>query len=235
MADPPSLPPHENRLAFLGELAAGLAHEIKNPLSTIRMNLELLKEDWKGAKAEKEIRTLRKIDLLGREVRRLEEIVQSFLKFARGLDLKLVRLNLSTVVAEVLEFSQPELERKSIRLRSSLDPALPDALADANQVKQALLNVIVNAEQAMEKGGELIVRTRSEGGEVAIDVADTGSGIAPEVLSRIFQPYFSTKKGGTGLGLSTTRRIVEEHGGRITVTSDPGRGTQVTLRFPLAG
>jgi signal transduction histidine kinase len=226
--------PPENRLAFLGELAAGLAHEIKNPLSTIRMNLELLREDWKGASGEREKKTLRKFHLLEREVRRLEEIVESFLRFSRGLDLKLVRSNLNPVVSEVLELIEPELARKSIQLRSALDPAAPDALVDTNQLKQALVNVIVNAEQAMERGGDLIVRTKREDGETVIDVIDTGSGIAPEALPRIFQPYFSTKKGGTGLGLPMTRRIVEEHGGRITVASEPGRGTQVTMRFPAA-
>lgn len=228
-------PPPENRLALLGELAAGLAHEIKNPLSTIRMNLEMLREDWKGASGPREVKALRKFDLLEREVRRLEEIVQSFLRFSRGLDLKLVRASLNPVVAEVLELALPELEKKSIRLRSALEPALPDALFDPNQVKQALVNVIVNAEQAMERGGELIVRTKTLEGDVAIDVIDTGCGIAPESLPRVFQPYYSTKKGGTGLGLPMTRRIVEEHGGRITIASEPGRGTQVTLRFPPAG
>src|SRR5262245_39878758 len=143
MKDERAEPAAQNRLAFLGELAGGLAHEIKNPLSTMRVNLQLLKEDWKTAGAPREVRALRKVEVLEREVKRLEEIVESFLRYARGFDLKRRPLCLNDVVDEVLEFVEPGLEAKGIRLRKWLDPSLPKGEFDPNLVKQALVNLIV--------------------------------------------------------------------------------------------
>ncbi|MBI1852290.1 MAG: two-component sensor histidine kinase [Planctomycetes bacterium] len=225
-----------SRLEFLGSLAAGLAHEIKNPLSTMTINLQLMKEDWQDSKSPREKKTLAKIEVLQREVKRLEEVLNDFLRFARGPKLRLRDVDLNAVIREMIDFIAPEAARRHVRVQCAFDETIGPVRLDRNLVKQALLNVILNAQQAMEEaGGELIVTTRCEGSRARIDVIDTGAGIAPENLPKIFQVYYSTKRTGTGLGLPTARRYVEEHDGAIDVQSEVGRGTQVTITLPRAG
>ncbi len=225
-----------SRLELLGSLAAGLAHEIKNPLSTMTLNLQLLKEDWADAQSPRDKKTLAKIDVLQKEVKRLEEILNDFLRFARGPKLAVREADLNAVVEEMLDFVMPETVRQGVHVRCVLDDTLPPVRFDRNVFKQALLNVFLNAQQAMEgSGGELMVTTRREQSSVRIDVVDTGCGIPTQDLERIFQVYYSTKKTGTGLGLPTARRMIEDHDGAIEVASEVGRGTQVTIRLPIAG
>lgn len=226
----------KDRLAELGTLAGGLAHEIKNPLSTIALNLSLLREDWADGETTKEKRALKKIALLEREVQRLETIVNDFLRFAKGKELRLEACDLDRVVQEVVDFIEPEAKRAGVQIRSLFAPNLPKVALDRDAFRQALLNLFVNAREAMPKGGELLLRTSVAGdakaSEVQLEVTDTGQGMAPEVLEHCFDIYYSTKRGGTGLGLPTVRRIVEAHGGEISVQSDAGRGTRFLLRFP---
>jgi signal transduction histidine kinase len=222
----------ENQLAYLGELAGGLAHEIKNPLSTLKINFRLLRDESRGGDDPRTLRTLRRLETCEREVERLERIVNDFLRFARPRELKLEPTRLNDVVEETLYFLEPEFRQHGIQLRRLFTPDLPFCPMERSLFQQALLNVLVNARQAMEgRGGELMVRTLLEGDFLALDVIDTGEGIPPDRLPRIFQPYFSTKQGGTGLGLPTARRIIEDHGGTITVTSEPGKGTAVRVRL----
>lgn len=226
----------KDRLAELGTLAGGLAHEIKNPLSTIALNLALLREDWEKGETPKEKRTLKKIALLEREVQRLEAIVNDFLRFAKGKEMKLDPCDLNRVVQEVVDFIEPEAKRVGVQIRSLFASDLPQVALDRDVFRQALLNLFVNARDAMPKGGELLLRTQRGKNprepEVWLEVTDTGVGMAPEVLEHCFDIYYSTKRGGTGLGLPTVRRIVEAHNGEISVQSEPGRGTQFLLRFP---
>lgn len=224
-------------MAYLGTLASGLAHEIRNPLSTMKVNLELLREDLQRKSEDAKDRARRRVETLEGAVRRLEDILDDFLKFARGFDLTPVPTDLNALVDEVVVFVEPEMRRHSIDLRTAYDVHAPRVAVDRKYLQQALLNLVLNARQAIEatgRGGQIFVTTNQSRGHAAINVTDTGPGIAPEVLPRIFDAFFSTKKGGTGLGLPTSRRIVEEHGGKLSVESEPGKGTSFTITLPLA-
>lgn len=224
---------NSERLAFIGTLAGGLAHEIKNPLSTLNINLQLLKEDMQGETGEDNKKGYLKIQALQKEVQRLEEILNDFLRFARGQKLELRDRDINDIVDEVVDFITPEMKQKDIRILKSYDAHIPLCRVDSNLIKQALLNVIINAEQAMGNGGELMIRTSRNKKYVQIDITDTGTGIPKDIIDKIFQVYFSTKKTGTGLGLPTTKRIVEEHKGTILVQSEEGKGTNFSIKLPL--
>jgi signal transduction histidine kinase len=244
----PSQPAREERrdsaLRLLSRLAGGLAHEIKNPLSTMAINLALLQEEWERAAqarnpsspepTPREQRSLKRIRTLQREVERLEQVLEQFLHFAKGGEIDRKPEDIGRIVRELLEFVEPENAQAGIRAHTDLAVGLPLVLADEAQVKQALLNILINARQAMPDGGELLVRVRRAGKDVEITITDTGIGMTPEQIERCFEPYWSDKQGGTGLGLSTSRRIVEEHGGSIQVLSERGRGTAFTIFLPLA-
>lgn len=229
---------------FLARLAGGLAHEIKNPLSTMSINLALLQEEWERAgvarnpdapePTPREQRSMKRVRTLQREVTRLEHILEEFLTYARRGAINRRPEDLGRIVRELLEFVEPEDEQCGIRHHVDLPMGLPLVLVDEAQVKQAFLNLFVNARQAMADGGELLVRARRVGTQVEVTVTDTGPGMPPEKLERCFDEYWSDKKGGTGLGLSTARRIIEEHGGTIEVLSDVGRGTSFSVTLPLA-
>jgi signal transduction histidine kinase len=227
------------RLAELGSMTAGLAHEIKNPLSTIGLNAQLLREavaDLAGDESER-ARLTRRVDGLRREAERLTGILSDFLEYAGELKLEPVETDLNTLVEELADFYSPQAEQNGVRVRIELHPEPVRASTDAPHLKQALLNLMINAVQAMSGRGpdghrnELIVRVSAEP-TPSVHIIDTGPGISAEALERIFHPYFSTKAGGTGLGLPTTRRIIEAHGGTIDVHSEPGTGTDFTIRLP---
>ncbi len=224
---------NSERLAFFGTLAGGLAHEIKNPLSTMNINLQLLKEDIQSMVGDNSKRASHKIQALQREAQRLEEILNDFLRFARGQKLELKTEDMNEVLDEVVDFVTPKLKQKNILMLKSYDAYLPLCRVDKNLIKQAILNVIINAEQAMAHGGELMVRTARDKKYIQIDITDTGTGIPKDNVDKIFQIYFSTKKTGTGLGLPTTKRIIEEHKGTIAVQSEEGKGTNFSIRLPI--
>jgi signal transduction histidine kinase len=219
----------DEQVALVGTIASGIAHEIRNPLSTLRMNLQLLREDWADPITEREQKGKKRIDVLLRETARLETVVQDFVRFAAGHALKLERTDLNTLAAELLDFLGPQAERSRIRLVRDFSRALPLVDVDVALFRQSLLNLLVNAQQAMPAGGEIRLRTWEDGPQVKIEVSDTGPGIAPENLERIFNLYFSTKPGGTGLGLPMVKKIIEEHGGAVDVRSEPGKGAAFTL------
>jgi len=221
------------RLAYVGALASGLAHEVKNPLSTLRLNLQLLEEELGDGPDQGSARMRRRVENLSREVERLNEVLNDYLRFARQHQLRLEEASLNDVLDELLEFVRPEALRHRVEVRSDLGPDVPTSMVDVNRMKQALLNLIVNAFEAMEGGGELMVQTSVDGETITIRITDTGSGIPPEELDNIFRVYYSTKKTGTGLGLPTARRIIQEHGGELSLESEPGRGTQVCISLPV--
>ena len=233
-------PKTQDQRELLVRLAAGLAHEIKNPLSTMAINLALMEEDLGKNRAgdavelsPREKRIEKRVRTLQREIQRLETIVEDFLRYARGGQINRAPSDLIALVREVLDFVEPEDSRQGIRHHVDLPMGLPLVLLDEGAFRQALLNLVVNSRQAMSSGGELIVRVRREGNFAELSVTDTGVGMKPEEVEHCFDPYFSTKKGGTGLGLSTTRRIVEEHGGTIAVVSEVGRATSFSIVLPL--
>ena len=216
----------------LAELAGSLAHEIKNPLSVIRMNMELLAEDFTDAQTPQERRALTKIETVQKQCTRLENLLRDFLKFARLRDLELSPGNLNEVVDRVLNFFETQAKQSEIEFIRFLDPALPSIKLDEQTLHAALLNLVKNSLEAMPDGGQLLARTRLTRQGVALDLIDTGCGMDSKTAMRMFEAFYSTKNGGTGLGLPTARKIIEAHGGRISVQSEVGRGTQFTIEFP---
>jgi len=223
---------HE-QLVELGRLAGGLAHEIKNPLSTINVNLKLLAEDLARADDNTHTRWLRRLEGVQREAQRLGEILDDFLRFAGHYELQLESVDVKRLVGELTDFFAAQADATHMVIRTAL-PAEPIRLElDPKLFKQAMLNLMINAAQAMPDGGELLIRVAGQRGHAVIEVIDTGPGISPGQIDRIFEVYYSTKKGGSGLGLPTTRRIVHEHHGTINVQSEPGKGTRFIITIPL--
>ena len=222
-------------LAYVGTLTGGLAHEIRNPLSTLTLNLQLLREDLDRPGTSVDPRLLYKLDAMEQESRRLQQILDDFLKFAGKHEVKRQVRPLNPVLEELADFYRERLERAGVHLRTGFAEGLPDVAFDADLLKQAVANLILNAEAAMPEGGELILSTQPDRGGALVQVTDTGVGIPEKDMDKIFAPYYSTKRGGTGLGLPTVRRIVQEHDGTLDVHSEVGRGTRFTLRLPAAG
>jgi two-component system, NtrC family, sensor histidine kinase HydH len=214
-------------------LAGGLAHEIKNPLSTIRMNMELLAEDFRESEAPRDRRSMKKIELMQRECQRLQDLLDNFLRFAKAHRLNLQPSDLNAIVGQVLDFYRPKARQAGVEIVDYLTGNLPTVLLDREAFHGALLNLVLNAEQAMPDGGQLVVRTYGTANGVALDLIDTGCGMDEQTRAKIFETFFSTKRGGSGLGLPTTRKIIEGHGGEMTLQSELGRGTQVTIKLPV--
>jgi signal transduction histidine kinase len=219
----------EEQSSLVGTIANGLAHEIRNPLSTLRMNLQLLREDWANPITEREQQGRKRIDVLLRETERLESVVSDFVRFAAGHALRLERTDLNALAGELLDFLAPQAERAKVRLHREFAVALPSVDIDPNLIRQAILNLLVNAQQVMPTGGDLTIRTAENGQFVKLSVADTGPGIPPEHREKIFNLYFSTKPGGSGLGLPMVKKIVEEHHGVVEVESAPREGATFTI------
>jgi len=217
----------------MARLAGGLAHEIKNPLSTIRLNMQLLAEDLEGIQTPVGRRSLKRIEVMQRECQRLQDLLDDFLQFAKVRHLQPIPTDLNREIDEILDFFKPQARDANVAFVRYLDPELPGVMLDREMFRGALLNLILNAMQAMPNGGELVVRTSEVGGNVALYLIDTGCGMDERTASRMFDAFFSTKPGGSGLGLPTTAKIIESHGGRITVQSEIGRGTQFTVELPV--
>ncbi len=221
-----------DQYAEISQLAGGLAHEIRNPLSTLSLNLDLLLEDFQNAETPRDRRVLQRLERLRPEVQRLHGILESFLRFARVQELKLEPTDLNAVIDELRDFYEPHASTKGIVIRTRFATDLPLTQMDRDLFKQAMLNLVLNAEAAMPSGGELILLTRRQGPWVELEVIDTGVGMAEDVRARIFDAFFSTRAGGSGLGLPTTRKIIEVHGGAIDVQSELGKGSQFSVRMP---
>jgi signal transduction histidine kinase len=216
----------------IAALAGGLAHEIKNPLSTIALNMELLAEDFADAVTPRDRRALNKINIVQRECQRLQNVLDEFLNFAKVRRVRLEPADLNAEVERMLTFFQPKADEGRIEIIRYLETDLPHVLLDRETFQAVLFNLALNAQQAMPDGGQLLVRTRQVRGGVALDLIDTGGGIDEETLPHVFEAFYSTKPAGSGLGLPTAKKIVEAHGGRIFVESEPGRGTMFTIALP---
>jgi signal transduction histidine kinase len=219
------------RLAAIGKMAAHVTHEIRNPLSSMGLNLELLDEEL-AESGRPEARNL--LGAVQREVERLEHLSEEYLRVARLPSPRMEADDVAAAVREIAEFARPEIERAGCTLELRLDEAVPPALFDEAQLRQSLLNLLRNAREAMPNGGAVEVHVGAEGMSVVIDVADRGGGIPDDIRARVFDPFFSTKGEGTGLGLAITRHIVEAHGGQVTCEAREGGGTRFRIALPIA-
>jgi signal transduction histidine kinase len=216
------------------ELAGGFIHEIKNHLNTLSLNLQLLAEDFEDAQTPRERKALERVTKLSDECRRLVELSNDFLRFARLDDLHCEATNLDEVITRMIDFLGPTARAQGITINWYPAADLPAPRLDKELFEKVLLNLMLNAEDAMPEGGTLTLQARSDGAAVALDVIDTGCGMAPELARQAFRPFVTGKPGGNGLGLATARKIVAAHGGTIDVQSEPGRGTKFTIRLPIA-
>jgi two-component system, NtrC family, sensor kinase len=220
------------RLAAIGKMAAMIAHEVRNPLSSIGLNTELLDEELGASSAEAK-------QLLGsihHEVDRLSAITEEYLSFARLPKPKVTREPVNKLVTSLADFVREDLAVKNVTLAMELTPADPIALIDAAQIRQCLINLVRNASEAVtaKGGGKVMLRTHQTDERVVIEVEDDGTGIAADVLPRLFDPFFSTKESGSGLGLALTQQIVKDHGGDVSVESTAGKGTTFRVSVPAA-
>ncbi len=228
-------------LEELSKLTGSLAHEIKNPLSTIKINLKLIAEELESAcsatgepQDEKKLaRAIRKVAVVQKEADRLEQILDGFLRYIDRTELQSVSIDISELVSDMVDFYSPQCHSHSITVRLGLDSNPLVCKIDADMIKQAILNLFINAQQAMSSGGELIVRTARQKEDAVIQIGDTGTGIAPDKLPYIFDAYYSTRPQGSGLGLPMAKKIVEAHKGTLNVNSEPGKGTLFTIKLPL--
>jgi signal transduction histidine kinase len=225
-------------LSEMAELAGSFIHEIKNHLSTLGLNLQLLSEDLQTPQSQRERRALERIQRLQLECNHLVDVSNDFLRFARVQDVDARPSSLGEVTEELVDFFAPAAKQGQIEIKCYLPADLPAIPLDRELFKQAILNVILNAQQAMPDGGQLTIQasvSSAEGGQVVLSLIDTGKGMPPDVLARVFRPFFSTRSGGTGLGLATARKIIEAHGGRIDAESEVGKGSKFTITLPIAG
>ncbi|MGD9127570.1 MAG: ATP-binding protein [Planctomycetia bacterium] len=217
----------------IARLAGALAHEIKNPLSTIRLNMELLAEDFEEAETPRDKRTIRKIRVVQAECQRLQNLLDDFLNFAKVRQLNKRPSNLNEVLAATIDLFRPQAEAEGIEVLTYFDADLPTIHIDREAFHGAILNLLINAEQALEEGGQIVVRTYTMSDGVGIDLIDNGCGMDSETCSQVFDAFFSTKSGGSGLGLPTMRKVIEAHNGTIFVQSEPGLGTQFSIKLPF--
>lgn len=220
------------RLAVVGRMAANVAHEVKNPLGTIVLNADLLEEELDRFSGQDTAESRDLLKGIKMELDRLIGVVEEYLQFARLPQVKLVKGNVNEVISDLLAFLREEISERHLAVVEKLDPAVPPVQLDPKQFRQALLNIIKNAFEAMPGEGRLTVSSSARDEKVEIKISDTGKGISQEHLDLVFTPFFSTKIGGTGLGLSITAHIIQEHKGTISVESQGGMGTAFLIRLP---
>ncbi len=221
-------------LASLTTLTAGVAHEIKNPLASMSIHLQLIQKKLKIQDVSIANIIYEHLDVISEEIDRLNRTIVDFLFAARPVNIQPVKQNINTVIIEVLEFLRYEFEEHSIRVQSDLAEMLPEIAIDDRYVKQSLLSILKNAISAMTEGkASISVTTKEEKGSIRITIVDNGIGIDPETMKNIFQPFYTTKESGSGLGLTMVYKIVKDHGGDVAIRSKKGEGTSVTLLFPV--
>src|SRR5881409_1504524 len=220
------------RFNALTLLAAGVAHEIGNPLNSLNIHLQLMERSVQKLHGDAKAELQQSIDIARSEVNRLDSIVTQFLRAIRPSRPQLRPESLNTIIEEAVRFFTPEIQDRDITVKQELRSDLPLLQLDRDQMKQAFYNVIKNSLEAMKRHGTLHIRTDMDDTNVIVSFVDTGSGMSAENLSRVFEPYFTTKPSGTGLGLLIVRRIVREHGGELSIESNEGEGLTLTIRLP---
>jgi signal transduction histidine kinase len=218
------------RLAAIGRLTSGVAHEVKNPLNAIVVHLEVLRQKMKEIDPD----TRRHVDVIGSEIQRLDRVVQTLVDFTRPVELRLSEMDLRKVVEDVVVLASPAAERHQVVIEREISQELLPVRVDADLVKQAVLNIVLNGVQAMPEGGTLRIAAKREGDGAVIMVRDQGAGIPENIRDKVFNLYFTTKSGGSGIGLAMAYRVVQLHHGSVEFTSIMEHGTTFYLRFPLA-
>jgi len=228
------------QLEELSKLTGALAHEIKNPLSSVKVNLKLAEEELRelaeadsGGKSNVTARVVRKVGVVRQEAERVEHILARFLQYLDRTEPQLARTDINEIVSDMVDFYTPQARSHSITIRHTLSERPLTCRVDADMLKQAILNLFINALQAMDDGGELMVRTDVMDAEAVIQISDTGCGIPADKQAFVFDACYSSRPQGSGLGLPTARKIIESHHGKITVSSEPGKGTLFTIQLPL--
>jgi signal transduction histidine kinase len=217
------------RLAAIGRLTSGVAHEVKNPINAIVVHLEVLRQKMQNMDPD----TCRHVDVIGSEIQRLDRVVSTLVDFTRPVELRLAEADLRTLVDDVAQLASPEAERHGVKIERHVpNDALP-VKVDSDLVKQALLNVVLNGVQAMTSGGVLALSALREDGAAQVKVSDQGGGIPPAIRDKIFNLYFTTKQKGSGIGLAMTYRVMQLHNGSVDFDSVEGQGTTFRLRLPL--
>jgi PAS domain S-box-containing protein len=224
---------HSERLSALTMLAAGVAHELGNPLNSLHIHLQLLERKLRKVPQNTRQELVGIVEVAREEIQRLDAIIQQFLGAIRPARLETSLEDVNALVRECADFLKPEIDDRNILVELELSPTLPLLEVDRTQIKQAFYNVIKNAFQAMRTGGILRIHSEHDDRIVSITFADTGGGISQDNMSKIFEPYFTTKAAGSGLGLLIVRRIVREHGGEIELMSNEGQGLTLTIRLPM--
>jgi signal transduction histidine kinase len=236
---------HLAQLEELSKLTGGLAHEIKNPLSTVKINLNLAREeleDFIRAESGKTAadknstilkRAIRKLAIVQKETDRVEQILEGFLRYVDRTELQLVSIDINELVSDMIDFYSPQAHSRSITIHQGLHNEPLICKIDPDMLKQVILNLFINAQQAMSSGGELMIRTDKQEKDALIQISDTGPGITAEKLPHIFDAYYTSRPQGSGLGLPTAKKIIEAHKGSISVNSEPGKGTSFQIRLAL--
>lgn len=220
-------------LASMTTMAAGIAHEIKNPLAAMQIHLQLLRRAYKKKSSLTEEEAERYLAVLDEEISHLNGIAVDFLFAVRPMNIVLALGDVNPVCEDLVAFVRPELKMHGITVVTRLQKFLPNVELDANYLRQALLNIVKNAMNAMEKGGRLTISTKLAGDFIELRLSDTGCGISEEHVAKIFEPYFTTKASGTGLGLTVVYKVIKEHKGDISVTSQVGKGTTFIIKLPV--
>jgi signal transduction histidine kinase len=222
--------PHDQPL--IEAVAAGIAHEVRNPLNALQINLQILEQELGDLVPDRGSHVYSVLGKIAREVQSLDKFVSEFLRFARPPRLTIERVHVRPLLADLAAFVAPECTRKGVALRTSLDGGPSTVLADGFQLKHVVLNLVLNALQATAAGGRITLETSGDTERLLIEVRDSGEGMTEETQARIFDVFFTMREGGTGLGLPIARRIVEQHGGELRVTSALGDGTRATIILP---
>ncbi len=217
-----------HQLSLVGQMAAGVAHEIKNPLASIKGSVEILCDPSTSAKDRSEF-----AEIVGREIKRVDGTVREFLEFARPREPELSRLDFGNSVSGSVRQLERQLAERKIAVRARIEPGL-FVSGDGEKLHQAMLNLLLNSAEASPTGSSISVSVARSGRRVELNVIDEGKGISPEEIDKVFDPFFTTKPSGTGLGLAIVKRIIEAHNGSISIASEPGHGTRVTITLPQA-
>jgi len=221
------------RLNALTLLAAGVAHEIGNPLNSLNIHLQLMERAARKLQGKERAELEQSIKVARDEIGRLDSIVTQFLRAIRPSKPQLQPANINVIVEETVHFFAPEIEARDIVVETELRSDLPLVQIDRDQMKQAFYNIIKNSFEAMKRRGILLIRTDMDDSHVRVSFTDNGGGMSAEALSRVFEPYYTTKSSGSGLGLLIVRRIVREHGGELAIESAEGKGLTLTIRLPF--